>query len=286
MITSNWHQHTHHSVECHDNGRSVDAAIEQSVRLGFLDFGITDHIHTPVNRPDVVGCSEEFWICPRASSAHLGVEVSVVSRWELDRIAAGAERPPYGIRQGGPAGGELAIALDPEDVRALRIEYVVGGTHWPMYVPTEREAVIRDYHRQNLFLASHPLVTIVAHPWWWMGAWKGRDGLYGGPPWFDDFGAIPASMHDEFAAALVANGKIVEVNAKACLENPEYPERFKRRYAELVAFWKERGAALSFGTDHHDFDGENDPAMLESVERRLAAVGVTDRDFWRLPPRL
>jgi hypothetical protein len=32
-----------------------------------------------------------------------------------------------------------------------------------------------------------------------------------GDPWFDDFaGRIPRSMHDEFAAAVVENEKIVE----------------------------------------------------------------------------
>ena len=72
-----------------------------------------------------------------------------------------------------------------------------------MYVPFELDAVIRDYHRQNMFLALHPLVTIVAHPWWWMGHWADGEGNYPAEPWLDDFACIPRSMHDEFAAATV-----------------------------------------------------------------------------------
>ena len=46
-----------------------------------------------------------------------------------------------------------------------------------MYIPYERQAVIRDYHRQNMFLATHPLVNIIAHPWWWSGRWAVRPGV-------------------------------------------------------------------------------------------------------------
>ena len=94
----------------------------------------------------------------------------------------------------------------------------LAGTHWPMYVPLEREAVIRDYHRQNMFLATHPLVDIVAHPWWWMGHWMDRDGNFPAEPWFDDFDVIPRSMHQEFAAA----AKSITLRLKSILQ--PYPE--------------------------------------------------------------
>ena len=106
------------------------------------------------------------------------------------------------------------MGLTRDDIEALVIEYVVGGVHWPMYVPMKREAMIRDYHRQNLFLAQHPPVEVVAHPWWCMGAWRDADGMYRTDPWFDDFGSIPAAMHEEFARACKENGKRVEAAAR------------------------------------------------------------------------
>ena len=118
--------------------------------------------------------------------------------------------------------------MDKDDIDSYQIEYVVGGTHWPMYVPIEREAVIYDYHRQNMFLVSHPLVDIVAHPWWWHGYWQDSDGNYRTDPWFDDFGKIPKAIHNEFASAAIQHDKVVEINISAILLNPHYPERFKR----------------------------------------------------------
>jgi hypothetical protein len=162
------------------------------------------------------------------------------------------------------------------------VEYVVGGTHWPLYVPLERAAIIRDYHRQNVFLATHPLVDIVAHPWWWMGHWQDEQGNYLAEPWFDDFRCIPASMHDEFGSAAVERGKKVEINLCAMLQNPHYPERFKRQYMEYLAELKSRGVRLCVGSDCHDrryaIGFEAPAAMLESV-------GIADADLWVLPPR-
>ncbi|MDF1515998.1 MAG: hypothetical protein P1S60_19475 [Anaerolineae bacterium] len=59
-----------------------------------------------------------------------------MSQWEMDRIAGGVEGDPvYGIRTGGPPGAPLAIGLTAEDLVTYGVEYVVGGTHWPMVVP-------------------------------------------------------------------------------------------------------------------------------------------------------
>ncbi len=203
--------------------------------------------------------------------------MSCVSQWELDKIASGRhENPVYGLRSGGQAGCDLAIGISEEDLAKYRIEYVVGGTHWPMYVPMEREAVIRDYHRQNMFLATHPLVDIVAHPWWWMGHWKDRNGVYAAEPWFDDFGAIPKSMHREFADAAKAYDTVVEINISANLMNPQYPKGFACHYLEYLAELKSQGVRLSIGSDchlaHYDIDFEKASQMLESV-------GIMD-DLW------
>jgi histidinol phosphatase-like PHP family hydrolase len=213
---------------------------------------------------------------------HFGVEVSCVSQWELDEIASGRhENPVYGLRSGGQAGCDLAIGLTRKDIEKYQIEYVIGGTHWPMYVEIERETVIRDYHRQNIFLAAHPLVDIVAHPWWWMGHWMDDNENYPAEPWFDDFSLIPKSMHREFAAAAIEHDTTVEINIGANLLNPHYPEGFVSQYLEYLAELQSRGVLLSIGSDchtaHYDIDFEKTSQMLESA-------GITD-DFWCIGPR-
>ncbi len=287
MITSDWHFHSRHSCDCKDgNIPTTLAETFAAMRArGVTDAGVTDHIHTPVNRPDLEASRRAFDALPPDPRLHFGVEVSVVSAWELEEIArGGAGQPVYGLRSGGPAGGELAIGLTEEDRTRLGIEYVVGGTHWPMYVPIEREAVIRDYHRQNMFLAVHPQVTIVAHPWWWSGAWQGADKRYSTDPWFDDFRNVSAALHDEFAAAAREHGKIVEINVCCMLLNRSYPDGFKRQYVEYLAGLKAAGVRLSIGSDHHAQLHEYGGIDFARAEAMLNEVGIRESDFWRLPP--
>ena len=281
IITSDWHIHSENS--CDGACMPVSDLLREAPERGILDFGLTDHLHSPVNLPDVVASRREFLSHNPPGNVHFGVELSCMSQWELDELASGRHGAPvYGLRQGGPPAGPLALGMTAEDIAEHEVEYVVAGVHWPMYVPFEREAVIRDYHRQNMFLATHPLVTIVAHPWWWMGHWQNEDKSYTTEPWLDDFGVIPTSMHDEFAAAAMEHDSVVEINAQAMLLNPQYPERFKRQYVEYTAELKARGVTLSIGSDCHSAHYQTD---FETTAEMLASVGFTDADFWRLPPR-
>ncbi len=281
-IISDWHIHTDNSCDgaCMRFADLLARAPAQGVR----HFGISDHLHTPYNLPDVASSRAEFDSCRPPPNVHFGIELSVVSEWELAEIATGKHKDPvYGLRSGGPAGGALALGMGAAERARFGIEYVVGGTHWPMYVPYEREGIIRDYHRQNLFLATHPLITIVAHPWWWMGHWQQSDGMYLTKPWFDDFGAIPASLHDEFAAAAKQHGKVVEINLHAMLLNRKYPEAFKRQYCEYLARLQAAGVTLSIGSDSHELHYNSDLALCD---RMLAAVGIRAETLWALPPRV
>ncbi len=281
VIGSDWHIHSHHS--CDQAALRMADLIREAAPNGVTDFGITDHIHTPFNRPDIVASRLEFEGVRDNPRFHFGVEASCVSRWEIDEIARGGhENPVYGLRTGGPPGCELAIALTAEDITELGIEYVIGGTHWPMYVPLERHAVIHDYHRQNMFLAMHPLVDIVAHPWWWHGGWEDAQHNLSAEPWFDDFTCIPESMHDEFAAAAIEHGKKVELNLNALLLNPHYPEGFKLQYLVYLAKLKDRGVQLSLGSDCH---APHYTVGFERAARMLESVGFVEADFWVLEPR-
>jgi len=280
-IQTDWHIHSQNSCDC--ASMEVATLIQGAAVRGVTDYGLTDHLHTPYNLPDLEASRREFDAATPPPGFHFGVEVSVVSAWELAKVAAGeADQPVYGIRAGGPPGADLALALDEAVVSAYGIEYAVGGTHWPMYVPVEREAIIRDYHRQNLFLATHPLVDIVAHPWWWHGPWQNEDGTYIGDPWLDDFGKIPRSMHEEFAAAARAHGTAVEINLHAMILTPVYPESFKHQYVEYLALLQSLGVQFSLGSDCH---GSLYDVDLEAGARWLEPLGLSEADVWSLPPR-
>ena len=277
-ITSDWHIHSRNS--CDSASMTVSALISGVAEKGIHDCGLTDHIHTPFNLPDLAASREEFLACSPSPRFYFGVEASCVSQWEIDEIATGKyDIPVYGLRSGGPADAPLAIGLTAEYIVTYRIEYVVGGTHWPMYVPMEREAVIRDFHRQNMFLATHPFVDIVAHPWWWHGHWRDADGCYSTEPWLDDFNKVPKSIHDEFAKAATEHNTVVEINIQAILLNSTYPERFKQQYLEYLAELKSQGVKLCTGSDchsaHYDIDLETAALMLDSI-------GIKDDELWRL----
>ena len=281
IITSDWHIHSRNS--CDGACMTVSELIRQTSKKGICDFGLTDHIHTPFNLPDLAASRKEFLACPPSPRFHFGVEVSCVSQWEIDEVATGKYNAPvYGLRSGGTANGPLAIGLTAEDIETYQIECVVGGTHWPMYVPMEREAVIRDFHRQNMFLATHPLVDIVAHPWWWHGHWQDSEGRYSAEPWLDDFNRIPKSIHDEFATAAIEHDTVVEINIQAMLLNSSYPERFKQQYLKYLAELKSQGVKLCTGSDCHSAHYEVD---FETASLMLDSVSIKDEELWRLPQK-
>jgi histidinol phosphatase-like PHP family hydrolase len=279
-ITSDWHIHSRNS--CDSACMIVADLVAEATQAGIRDYGLTDHIHSPYNLPDLAHSRQEFLTNHPSPRFHFGVEVSCMSQWELDQIAAGlGNEPVYGIRAGGPAGGALAIGITAEDLATVGVEYVVGGTHWPMYVPYERESIIRDYHRQNMFLVTHPLVDIVAHPWWWMGHWQDSHGNFSAEPWFDDFNVIPDAMHDEFAAAAVECGTAVEINISANLLNPRYPDAFVDKYLAYLVELQNRGVKLSIGSDCHS---AHYAIAFEKIGEMLEHAGIVD-DFWTLAPR-
>lgn len=276
-ITSDYHIHTHRS--CDSAALRLEDLLVEAPAAGIREFGVTDHIHTPFNLPDLEASRADFEALSPPPNVRFGVEVSCVSEWELERLSEGqVENATYGIRQGGPVGAAPAIGIGPEDLRRLGVEFVVGGTHWPLYVPLEAEAVTRDYHRQNMFLATHPLVDVVAHPWWWMGAWKDEDGVYRTDPWLDDFGRIPQSMHEEFIAALLEHGKAAEINLDAMLLTRGYTDEFKRQYLDYLALLQSRGVTMSMGSDCH---AEHYRIGYEEAAALLERHGIRTEGLWR-----
>ncbi len=279
MWLCDWHIHTRRSPCGHPE--ATYAGMAASVRAAGVErFGFTDHLHSSANLSDLRAARAEFDALPDKTGAHFAVEVSCLRVWDLDNnLAAGPDARPYGVWEGGPADSALGIYW-PDEMADIAPEYAIGGVHWPLGAPLEQEAVIRSYHRQNLFLAQCPEVTIVAHPWWWMGGWQGEDGRYLGLPWLGDFTDIPRSMHQEFAAALRENGTRMELNAGAIFLNPGYPETFAGQYLDFVAYMKSEGVAFSLASDCHEATYDRGP---ERIAATLESIGVTGADLWTGP---
>jgi len=107
-IRSDWHIHSRNS--CDGACLSVRELVKQVQGKGIVDFGLADHLHTHYNLPDIANSRKEFLANNPAAHFHFGIEVSCVSQWELDEIATGKyDHLVYGLREGGPAGGKLAI---------------------------------------------------------------------------------------------------------------------------------------------------------------------------------
>jgi histidinol phosphatase-like PHP family hydrolase len=102
--------------------------------------------------------------------------------------------------------------------------------------------------------------------------------MYSSLPWFDDFAAIPFSMHDELAAAAREHGTAIEINAGAIFVNARYPERFKSQYLDYLAYLKDAGVAFSVASDSHHA-GYDD--RLRLIEPQLDALGLTEGELWR-----
>jgi histidinol phosphatase-like PHP family hydrolase len=279
MRLCDWHLHTRRSPCGHPDASYT--GMTASVRAaGIQNFGFTDHLHSAANLPDLRAARKEFDALPDKTGAHFAVEVSCLRVWDLDNnLAAGADACPYGVREGGPADGALGIYW-PDEMAEIAPEYAIGGAHWPLGAPLEQAAVIRSCHRQNMFLAQCPEVAIVAHPWWWMGAWQDEDGRYTGLPWLADFRDIPTSMHEEFAAALRENGKRMELNAGAIFLNAQYPRTFAGQYLEYVVFMKSEGVRFSLASDCHEATYR---PCLDQVGEMLEQIGLGDEDLWAGP---
>ena len=282
MLDMDWHIHSRHSP-CRGAQGALREIARQAAGLALREFGVTDHLHCQLNVPAIEAARREFDALGVTPGFHFGVEVSCLREWDLYQNAVrGAEGSIYGVQAGpGPNGGPLTIFLPHELKEQLAVEYVIGGTHWPLGAAVERRAMIKSYHRQNMFLAAHPDVDIVAHPWWWMGAWENADGAYTTLPWFDDFGVIPNSMHREFAAAAKQCNTAVEINAEMLIAS-HYPPHFPAQYRDYLAFLKEVGVTFSVGSDAHSPDGLS---RIRKVGEAILDLGLRREDLWRPPPK-
>lgn len=275
QICSDWHVHTRNSP-CGNKEAALARLAERIAATDIKRWGVTDHIFTEQNIPDLEAARREYDALGDTDGIFFAVEASVLRDWDIERTRA--EGNIWGWFPGGPP-GKLDLVLPDEVVERLGIRYVIAGTHWPLGAEMKPEAMVRDYHRQNMFLAEHPKVDIIAHPWWWRDNYTKAGDEIVPFRWLEDFSIIPWSMHDEFAAAVRENGKIVEANASNVFSD-KGGERWRRQYDEYLIFLREAGCTFSTGGDSHSADYTHWPANFGD---HLASLGFTEKNLWQGP---
>lgn len=271
MIHSDWHIHSEHSYDAKIPLEVIgQGAVEQGLRF----VGITDHLNfndesfTSDLRASAKGVKEAQKKYPNMI---LGVELTPIEKPEFDYVAKTGTREGYiAPSQSEPYAIELAATK--EELRALGVRYAVGAAHWRVDVPKairdelDTDACIREWYRQQMYLACDERVTILGHPWY-----------HGYALWYEDFSVIPRSMNADIAAALKENGKHVECNSHFFYYG-KTSEKFRYQYAEFLRELFEMGIPVTYGSDSHlkyiDLRGE--------IEKHLAAVGFKDGDFSEL----
>lgn len=267
MIFSDLHIHSEYSYDSNLTLQDAyDAARAQGVNL----IGITDH----VNYND-----EKFLLDLRASAkgvcefqkSHsgvlLGVELTPISKPEFDYIAKNGTGEGFVFPVGGEKEG-IELAVSKEELISLGVRYGIGASHWRIDVERERKVVheldiaLKEWYRQQIYLACDERVTILGHPW----------AIYE-RLWYEDFSLVPQSMKDELTAALLENGKYAECNAD--MFGPATTEKFRYQYAEYMRSLFEAGIPITYGSDAHKIYTDKRP----QTEKYLAAAGFKPGDL-------
>jgi histidinol phosphatase-like PHP family hydrolase len=271
IIHSDWHIHSEYS---YDAANSLETIAQNAQAQGLCLVGITDHVN--FNDEKFIGDLHSSAAGVKAAQKKypfmvLGVELTPIEKPEFDYIAKTGTREGYvAPSQSEPFGIELAASK--EELIALGVRYAIGASHWRVDVPNGRtlapdlDACIKEWYRQQMWLACDERVTILGHPWW-----------HGKGIWYDDFSIIPRSMNGDLAAALKENGKYVECNSHF-FRIPRATEKFKHQYAEFLRELFEMGIPVTYGSDAHNAYGDARP----NTEIYLSAAGFVDGDFAEL----
>ena len=268
IIQSDWHIHSEYS---YDATLSLSEISQRAKSLGLKKVGIADHANFNDEKfINDLKCSAEN--VKNFQKTHpdvmLGVELTPIEKPEFDYIAK------YGTREGYAAPiitepYEIELAATKEELISYGVRYAVGASHWRVDVPGARylkadiDAMIKEWYRQQMWLACDDRVTILGHPW------CVDEGV-----WYDDFSVIPRSMNEDIAAVLKENKKYVECNA-CMFYSPKITEKFRIQYAEFIRELFEKGIPVTFGSDaHREYTGAH-----QQVEKYLCKVGFKEGDF-------
>ena len=272
MIRSDWHIH---SEQSYDAILPLETLVRGARELGLRRFGVTNHVNYNDesfigNLLDTVRAVGEIQAdCPELV---LGVELTPVAKPAFDYLSKVPLLEGYTLpEQDEPY--ELELALTKEYLVSLGVRYAIGAAHWrldlvdPNSAPDDVDGAIREWHRQQLYLASDPRVTVFGHPWW-----------HGKGLWYNDFSRIPRSMNDELIAALKESGKYVECNGKMFFSKLA-TDRFRHQYAEFMREIFEAGIPMTYGSDCHGKPGGVYHDRRPSALPYLTEVGFREGDF-------
>jgi len=271
MIHSDWHIHSENSYDATLPLDTIgQAALEQNLKM----FGITDHANfndTAFMRDLARSVAAVKEAQKKYPCLVLGVELTPIEKPEFDYIAKTGTREGY-VAPVQEAPFEIALAASKEELMAMGVRYAIGASHWRVDKPNAKklepdvDACIKEWFRQQMWLACDERVTILGHPWY-----NGK-GL-----WYEDFSVIPHGMNMDLAAALKENGKYVECNSHF-FRSDKATEKFHHQYAEFLREFHEMGIPVTYGSDMH----KEYPDLRPRVESYLTAAGFRDGDIVEL----
>ena len=268
IIKSDWHIHSEYS---YDAENPLELIAERAKEQGLLYVGITDHANFNDTKflgdlhASVAGVKEAQKKYPFMV---LGVELTPIEKPEFDHIALTATRegyePPVMDKP-----YDIELACSKEELVKLGVRYAIGASHWRVDSPNAKkldpdlDACIKEWYRQQMFLAADERVTILGHPWY-----------IGKALWYEDFDVIPRSMKLDIANELKKNGKYVECNSHF-FNSQLATEKFRRQYAEFMRELFEMGIPVTYGSDcHHSYK----PLHI-NTEKYLLDAGFVDGDI-------
>ena len=264
MIHSDWHIHSEYS---YDAKNTLEEIAESAIKQGLRRVGITDHANfnddkfTKDLHDSVAGVKKAQEKYPFMT---LGVELTPIAKPQFDSIQVAGVMQGY-VKPSSDNPDGIELAQSKEQLQSLGVRYAIGAAHWALVDvdSTNVDAVVKEWYRQQMWLASDDRVTILGHPWY-----------IGTGLWYEDFSVIPHSMNMDIASALKENGKYVECNSHFfCCEKAT--EKFRNQYAEFLREMFEMGIPVTYGSDSHAFycDWRN------KVEKYLANAGFVDGDI-------
>lgn len=268
IIQSDWHIHSESS---YDATLPLEEIASKAKEFGLKKVGITDHAN--LNDKKFLGDLQNSAASVKEFQKNhpevvLGVELNPIQKPEFDYIAKHGTNEGY-VPPIMDKPYDIELAQTKEELMSFGVKYAVGAAHWRIECPGAKEdlydfdACVKEWYRQQMWLAQDERVTILGHPWY-----------HGRAIWYEDFSVISRSMNMDIAAALKENKKYVECNA-GVLCSPKATEKFRMQYAEFLRELFEMGIPVTYGSDSHK---EYAPRHTE-VEKYLSAAGFKSGDF-------
>ena len=279
-IKSDFHIHTHNS--CDEASLEYDFFARALFERQDITLGVSDHLHSLLQEKDIAASKKEFDEFKAKypmfrKRIHFGVEASVMSKWELDKINKGqySGDVTYGIRDNGPMNAPMALPIDEEFKEKYKIEYVITGVHWPLYCREDPLSFVKEYHREYLYAIEHPCTDIMAHYLWW-------NPIRGLKNVFTNTRLVSNEMRNEIKHALLEYNKAFEVNLCAVLFSEEYKDN--KTWLDWYLGWvhdiQNAGVKLSLGSDCHS--KYLDPNWYKKAEELFEHYKIDTEKFFTL----